>query len=127
MPGSVLSWQMWPCTCCARSFRVHDSQAVRIEVGRHTSRFVVCPQCAARYRVPWPVVFDLTQLPAGDEHEHPVVRRVANLVREVCQARSDPPDGWLHVRDADLRSLAVDLRRTPERLADLLRRQQMLI
>lgn len=105
---------------------MHDSEAVRVDVGQRTSRFVVCPDCAARYRTPGPVVFDLTKMSGSEEHDHPVVRRVANHAAAVCEARSEP-DGPVQLRDADVRRLAVDLRRTPQRLVELLREHQMLI
>lgn len=117
----------WTCTRCSNEFQVQDSHLVKFRSGDREFGFVVCPDCAARYRTPWPVVIDLTKIPPPLEHEHPGMRRIAEHVEYVRHARSEPPEGWLQLRDADLRVLALVLDVTPDELAEMMRRRDVLI
>ena len=108
----------WSCTRCRRVFPVVDSQSVIFDSNGRYLRFVVCPQCADRYRVPIQVALDLTRMPPPDRAERDL-RDIAAHAWFVSNIRTSPPVGVVTLRDADVRQIAHQNRETP---ADLTRR-----
>ena len=108
----------WSCTRCLRTFPVSESQAVVFDSNGRDLRFVVCTDCADRYRVPTPVALDLTRMPPPDRAERDL-RAIAAHAWFVSNIRTSPPVGVVTLRDADVRQIAHQNRETP---ADLTRR-----
>ncbi len=116
-----LAMGTWSCARCRVQHPVEDSQAVYFDSKGQRLLFVVCQRCAELYRVPAPVLLDLTKLPPPD-HADQRIRSVTAHAWFVSNARARPPKEVLRLRDADVRELAKRSRETPEilvrRLAD---------
>lgn len=115
----------WPCTRCGRDHPVPGSSVVHFESCGRRLQFVVCPDCAERYRVPFPVTLDLRRLPPperADQHLEPVTAHA----RFVTDVRGRAPRQVLQLRDADVRQLALRNRETPTTLVRRLAERGML-
>lgn len=115
----------WPCTRCGQQHPVDRSHAVRFESSGRLLSFVVCAECAERYRVPAPVTLDLQRLPTPDRAEG-ALRTVTAHAWFVSNVRQRPPEQVLRLRDSDVRHLALQNRETPTSLVRRLADQGLL-